>query len=166
MSRFTKTVIVPAIVAGLVLTSGNILVADPPNDPTLRSDDVLPVAAYPGDVDAVRVSTGKVMAVKDFVSGMPKVFKGHREAVISSLESAEAEMWKAISAGGASTVFRYKLTISGGNKIGKCIAVLQDVRQELKDAQGGMKGHCLRARQHIEAAIEHLEMAQSVGKNR
>jgi hypothetical protein len=142
MNGVKKTVIGLSMVASLFLAWGNTLLA--------------------GDVETVRVRAGEVMAVKDFVSGMPpKAFKGHKEAVISSLESAEAELWKAIAAGGASSAIRYNLTTSGGNKIGKCIAKLQDVCQELKNAEGGMQGHCLRARHDVEAAIEQLEMSQT-----
>lgn len=51
-----------------------------------------PVAAQAGDVYAVRVSAGRVMAVKDFLKGMPNRFAGHEAAAITSLESAEAEL--------------------------------------------------------------------------
>ena len=82
------------------------------------------------------------MAVKEFLKGMPNKFAGHKAAAITSLESAEADLWKAIRAGGASTAIKYELSIRGGNKMAKCITFLKEVRMELKDAQGGMKGHC------------------------
>ncbi len=118
-------------------------------------------AAHDGDVDAVRVCAGKVMAVKEFLKGMPNKFAGHKAAAITSLESAEADLWKAIRAGGASTAIKYELSIRGGNKMAKCITFLKEVRMELKDAQGGMKGHCARGRRRVEAAIKQLEKTQS-----
>jgi hypothetical protein len=123
-----------------------------------------PVAAHAGDVEAVRVCAGQVMAVKDFVKGMPNRFAGHKKAAVTSLESAEADLWKAIRAGGARTAIRSELPVGGRNKLAKCITFLKEVRQELKDAQGGMAGHCVRARRHVEAAIEQLEKAQSAGR--
>ncbi|MFO0876185.1 MAG: hypothetical protein U0840_02340 [Gemmataceae bacterium] len=122
------------------------------------------VAVHAGDVQSVRVNAGKVMAVKDFLKGMPKKFAGHKAEAIASLESAEAELWKAIKSGGASSAIRYELSTGGGKKLANCISLLQEVRQELKDAQGGMAGHCLRARRHVEAALDQLEKAQGAGK--
>jgi hypothetical protein len=88
-----------------------------------------PVGVRAGDVQSVRVSAGKVMAVKDFLKGLPSRFGGHKAAAIASLEAAEAELWKAIKAGGASAAVRADAPAGGRAKLAKSIAFLQDVRR-------------------------------------
>ena len=125
-----------------------------------------PLAARGGDVDAVRASTGKVQAVKDLLKGMPAVYAGHKVAAVKALDAAEAELWDAIKAGGKTSAVRYELTVKGPKKLSKCADVLKQVSEELRDARGGMQGHCASARRHVEVAIAELEKAQSEGKGR
>lgn len=89
---------------------------------------------------------------------------GHLKGARVALEAAEPELWKAIQAGGGSAAVRYEFPKFGKKtspkqKLQKCIPLLNEVQDTLKDAKGRMRVPCIAAMAHIQTAIEELEKA-------